>query len=282
MIFRSFTLLLAASAIHALMIPRGYHRRDPGPGACQSSSTNFPAGSVADHDSPSPATKGARFVATSPKGSFTTATAPDGDVQTTEENGKKKNDKIGVGATVNMTTTVGFSKVSFEAEAPQVAGVVTALILIGDDSSDELDAEILGGDPSHFSTNMFAPPPGEAPIYGEFGKNLDFKKDDGQDLDAGGNSSTKHTYTIDWNEQRIQWSVDGVLKRTLQKDSDDAKSSNGTSYYPTHSLRVQMGIWDASENPDTAAWAKGPINWNDVTQDIRALVRRVTIDCGDG
>ncbi len=47
-------------------------------------------------------------------------------------------------------------------------------------------------------------------------------------------------------------------------------------------MRVQMGIWDASENPDTAAWAKGPINWKDVKQDIRALVRRVTIDCGDG
>ncbi len=64
---------------------------------------------------------------------------------------------------------------------------------------------------------MFATPAGETPLYGDFGKNLDFKQDDGQDLEAGGNSSTKHTYTIDWNEQRIQWSVDGVLKRTLRK-----------------------------------------------------------------
>lgn len=132
----SLSLLFCVTSISAMFLPRTTS-------SCQPFSTDFPAGSVADHDSPSPATQGARFVATSPKGSFTTGTEnnslilklqrPDGAVNTiADSNGQKHNDKVGVGATVNMTSTIGQGKVSFEVQAPSVPGVVTAVILMGD------------------------------------------------------------------------------------------------------------------------------------------------------
>ena len=75
-----------------------------GDGDCEAFDSDFPAGSVVDSDADS---SNVHFIATSPKGSFTTGNGalelklqkPDGDVTT--RNGI--NDKVGVGATVNAT-----------------------------------------------------------------------------------------------------------------------------------------------------------------------------------
>ncbi len=76
-----------------------------------------------------------------------------------------------------------------------------------DSSQDEIDVELLGGDPSHWQTNMFAPPsPDAAPEYGTFSSVEDVN-----------NIEVSHTYTIDWDPVRIEWSVDGRVVRTLTK-----------------------------------------------------------------
>ncbi|KAK0488695.1 hypothetical protein IW261DRAFT_366794 [Armillaria novae-zelandiae] len=99
---------------------------------CEAFDSDFPAGSVVDSDADS---SNVHFIATSPKGSFTTGNGalelklqkPDGDV--TAKDGI--NDKVGVGATVNATRPMSHGKVTFVAETPKVAGVVSAMILIG-------------------------------------------------------------------------------------------------------------------------------------------------------
>ncbi|KAF9052257.1 glycoside hydrolase [Hymenopellis radicata] len=187
---------------------------------------------------------------------------PDGPVKMTDGT----NDKLGQGATLNSTFVFGYGKVSFEVSAPTIAGVITAFIMINS-SQDEIDVELLGGDPSHWQTNMFAPPsPDAAPEYGTFSS-----------IENVNNIEETHTYAIDWNSVRIEWSLDGRVVRTLMKEQT---RRNGKYTYPTHEMRMQLGIWDGSGAKGTAAWAKGPIDWRDTPEKIIAVVRSVSLECG--
>lgn len=133
-----------------------------------------------------------------------------------------------------------YGKFSFTLQAPRVPGVVVAAILIAP-GGDEIDIELLGGDPHHWQvsvdyslrnrimiivktpsntcaaspllqTNIFAPQPSETqPLYDVFGG-----------LESYGSSSKNsvndmHTYSIDWNAERIIWGVDGRQVRTIAK-----------------------------------------------------------------
>ena len=76
------------------------------------------------------------------------------------------------------------------------------------DSHDEIDIELVGGDPRHWQSNVYAPSSKDLqPLWGVFG----------QIEDVGGASSiaSLHTYTIDWTPERIIWGVDGHEVRRL-------------------------------------------------------------------
>ena len=76
------------------------------------------------------------------------------------------------------------------------------------DGHDEIDVEILGSDKDHFQSNVYAPSPTDKqPLWGVFGKMEDVQ---------GSDISAPHNYTIDWTSERIQWSVDGTVVRTLK------------------------------------------------------------------
>ncbi|THH21316.1 hypothetical protein EUX98_g8407 [Antrodiella citrinella] len=93
------------------------------------------------------------------------------------------NDVVAEGATVNSTFAFTHGIVTMVVKAPEVAGAVTAAILIaaGNDNHDEVDEKI--------------------PLFGVFG---------GIEKYPNKSSISKaHNYTIDWNAERIIWSVDG-------------------------------------------------------------------------
>jgi beta-glucanase (GH16 family) len=120
-----------------------------------------------------------------------------------------------------------YGRVSFQVSAPKVAGVVTAAILLGvhiisssdyilislfpiADEHDEIDIELLGGDPSHWQSNIFTTSPkDQQPLWGVFGQIEDFPKKP--------SIGSLHNYTIDWSSERINWVVDGSIVRTLRK-----------------------------------------------------------------
>lgn len=54
---------------------------------------------------------------------------------------------------------------------------------------------------------------------------------------------------------------------------------DGVLHYPTHTLRLQLGIWDASNATGTSAWAKGPIDWDSAPETMTAVLRSVTVSC---
>lgn len=49
--------------------------------------------------------------------------------------------------------------------------------------------------------------------------------------------------------------------------------------YPSHCLRIQCGIWDASEHEGTSEWARGPIDWSQQPEKIPAYIHSMTLEC---
>ncbi|KAI0742066.1 glycoside hydrolase [Daedaleopsis nitida] len=179
------------------------------------------------------------------------------------------NDKVGDGSTFNSTFTVRYAKVTYTFSAPAVSGVVTAAILIAPER-DEIDIELLGGDTSHWQTNVFAPASGETePLYNAFNtiQIYPYKPK---------TVSAVHSYTIDWSPERIVWSVDDFQVRTLHKDDTER---NGALHFPTHVSRLQFGIWDASAPEGTSEWARGPIDWSKAPKRMSAVFKSVKVEC---
>ncbi|KAI0334623.1 concanavalin A-like lectin/glucanase [Cubamyces sp. BRFM 1775] len=213
------------------------------------------------------------FVAISPPGSYELASdglelfldRPRGQIATKGN----VNNKVAEGATINSTFTILHGRVTFTFSGPSVAGAVTAAILIAD-QHDEIDVELVGGDPQHWQTNVFAPAPhDDQPLYGVFGEIEDYPREP-KSVDE------THSYTIDWNAERVQWSVDGATVRTLRK-ADTNK--NGALHYPVHPARLQLGIWDASSPAGTSEWARGPIDWDTAPRRMSAKFEHVEVEC---
>ncbi|KAJ7252750.1 concanavalin A-like lectin/glucanase [Mycena haematopus] len=179
------------------------------------------------------------------------------------------NDKQGSGSTINSTFAFNYGKVTFEVESPTVDGVIVAGIMIGDGSDDEVDIEFVCAEPTSWQTNVFVSDPrSPKPLYGVFSSK--------EKVD---NITFLHSYSIEVTPERILWSLDGEVIRTLAKDQC---TRNGFSHYPTHSMRLQLGIWDASKPAGTAKWAGGPIDWSKAPEKIMATIKSVAVDseCG--
>lgn len=63
----------------------------------------------------------------------------------------------------------------------------------------------------------------------------------------------------------------------------DETTINGALHYPSHPMRLQFGIWDASSPVGTSEWAGGPIKWNGKGGShlgtITAVVRSIEVEC---
>lgn len=128
-------------------------------------------------------------------------------------------------------------------------GVITAIVLISA-VGDEVDYECLGSQRNQVQTNYYS--------KGE----LDYTKMKRVPLSSD-SWVNYHNYEIDWNEERIQWVVDGQVVRTLRKiETWDSKL--GKFKYPQTPMRLEVALWPGgSENnlPGTIEWAGGPIDW---------------------
>jgi len=193
---------------------------------------------------------------------------PAGSVSTSADG--KTNDKLGDGSTLNSTYSFLYGKVSYTVTASDVPGAVVALVLFGTETADEIDIEILGGDPKHWQTNVFRPAPGETePLYGVFG---------GVHIYPGATTTANtHTYTVDWSPSGITWLVDGRPVRTL---TPDQTLHNGQRHYPSARSRIQLGLWDASSPIGTSEWAHGPVPWGKrQRKPVSATIKSIKVEC---
>ncbi|KAI1319782.1 hypothetical protein EDD11_003167 [Mortierella claussenii] len=94
-------------------------------------------------------------------------------------------------------------------------------------------------------------------------------------------SATEHelVYKIEWTPQRIQWSVDGQVIRTLLAKDLMAQKGYGL---PSHPMQLQLTIWDAGYNKETEAWAGGRTDYGENDEkEYTTLVDWIENSCHD-
>ncbi|WVQ94131.1 hypothetical protein IAU59_001209 [Kwoniella sp. CBS 9459] len=157
------------------------------------------------------------------------------------------------GTKISSTRYIHYGTIDFVLQSSKWGGVVTAAITMSD-VKDEIDWEWAGATTGQVQTNYWFL--GVANYSATQGTSADVSSDA---------SSNFHTYTFDWQEDYLNWSIDGTVVRTVLKT--DTLSEDGSQYkYPSTPSRVQISIWPGgidSQAQGTIDWAGGLINWQD-------------------
>jgi len=122
-------------------------------------------------------------------------------------------------------------------------GIISSLVLLSDDL-DEIDWEIMGGNTSFVENNYY-------------GKGNQSERN-AKYVPLAGAQEAFHNYTVDWTQERLEWSIDGQVVRTLSPG--DAHGS-----YPQTPSYFKMGIWaggDPKEPEGVREWAGGDTDYS--------------------
>jgi beta-glucanase (GH16 family) len=122
-------------------------------------------------------------------------------------------------------------------------GVVGTFIFFSP-TGDEIDFEITAGKARQVQLNMFWQ--GQS-LHGADGNSQIITMPQGFD------TADWHAYTLDWNAQRIVYSIDGQAVKTIYRK--DFKDDKGRFQYPATPMRAQVSVWDSSR------MAKGTQKW---------------------
>lgn len=147
----------------------------------------------------------------------------------------------------------GVAEFNFKAAAG--TGIVSSAILLSDDL-DEIDWEIIGGNSSNVENNWYG-----------WGNTTQINSE----WPVLANAQTDFTnYTIDWTQERIQYSINGQVVRTV--------NYNEPGQYPQTPCRVQFGVWcgGCSKQEGTVQWAGGKPDWSQAPYTMTMQSIRVT------
>ena len=156
--------------------------------------------------------------------------------------------KEGQAPTIQTDFYVFFARVDVKMKAAPGTGIVSSVVFESDDL-DEIDWEWLGGNTAQVETNFF-------------GKGNTTAYDRAVYYPVSTPQDEFHTYTVDWNADRINWEIDGTIVRTLSYN--DPLTVGGTNY-PQTPMRVKMGNWCGGctgEPEGTVTWAGGNTTFN--------------------
>lgn len=132
--------------------------------------------------------------------------------------------------------------------AAKGTGIVTSLVLQSDDL-DEIDWEWLGTDSQEnvVQTNYFSR--GNTSTY-----------DRGANFNVDNVLDNFHTYSLDWTQERLIWSIDGTAVRTLENTG-----LTGAYAYPQTPMQIKLGTWcgGCSKDEGTVSWAGGEPDFAD-------------------
>ncbi|KAK6443014.1 hypothetical protein LTR95_000727 [Oleoguttula sp. CCFEE 5521] len=150
--------------------------------------------------------------------------------------------KAGDSVTVSTQFYILEGRAEIVMQAAKGVGIISTIILLSD-TLDEIDWEILGGNETHVSNNWYglgntSQHNGEYPLL-------------------AGAMDTFHNYTIDWNQDRLQWIADGQMVRELK--------GAGKGLYPQTPSVIRFGIWaagDPSLPQGTRDWAGGDTDYS--------------------
>ena len=134
-------------------------------------------------------------------------------------------------------------------KAAKGQGIVSSIVFESDDL-DEIDWEFVGTDTTHVQSNFF-------------GKGNTTSYDRVEYIEVDSPQDTFHTYSVDWNSDRINWIIDGSTVRTLTFDND---LTVGGKNYPQTPMRIKLGNWcgGCKGMPQgTITWAGGATTFQD-------------------
>lgn len=136
-----------------------------------------------------------------------------------------------------------FGRVDVKMRAAPGTGIVSSIVLESDDL-DEIDWEFIGGDSTQVQTNFF-------------GKGNTTSYDRMEAIPVSDTENTFHTYTLDWNSERLNYIIDGKTVRTLQYS--DPLAVYGKNY-PQTPMKLKLGSWCGGckgQPKGTVEWAGG-------------------------
>jgi len=176
------------------------------------------------------------------------------------------------GSRLSSTRYVHYGTISAMIRTGKWAGVVTAFITMSD-AKDEIDWEWPGAQVTEAQTNYF------------WLAKTNYSANQGTTVkDLSDTYANFHNYTIDWQEDELNWLIDGNVVRTLKRS--ETLSSTGRYEYPSTPSRIQLSLWPAGINtsaPGTVEWAGGMIDWNDPDYvsagHFSAIVSEVSVKC---
>lgn len=176
------------------------------------------------------------------------------------------------GTVVSSTFYVWYGKVSTRFKSSHNAGVVSSSILYSN-VEDEIDVEFIGSALKQPESNFY------------YQGVLNYTNE--ANLSASNTYENWHTYEVDWKEENITWSIDGIQQRVLQKD-DTYNATTKQFMFPQTPSRIQLSIWaggDSSNSQGVIDWAGGEIDWDASDFDdpgyLYAAVDYIEVECYD-
>ncbi|KAI8924351.1 concanavalin A-like lectin/glucanase domain-containing protein [Entophlyctis helioformis] len=196
---------------------------------------------------------------------------------------------LATGARLSTTGYFRYGKLTARFKPLEGTGLLTTFVTWSDRHApaekeyvqDEIDWEILGKDTSKPETNVFTYKTtrlervsgGSAALF--YGRGLH-----GGPIAGTIAKNAVHEFSIDWRSDRIDWAVDGVIVKTLNKNQSFGLPGSlpaGQFWFPESASRVQVSVWDSSNQPN---WAGGPIVFP-TTGNLTAPFEWVDIQCYD-
>ncbi|KAB5590777.1 Glycoside hydrolase family 16 protein [Ceratobasidium theobromae] len=178
------------------------------------------------------------------------------------------------GTRISSTRYVHYGTISATIRTSKWAGVVTAFITMSD-AKDEIDWEWPGAQVTEAQTNYFWL--GVANYSATQGTTVKGLSD---------TYVNYHNYTIDWQEDELNWLIDGNVVRTLKRADTLSSTIPGRYEYPSTPARIQLSLWPAGINTSaqgTIDWAGGMIDWKDpdyvAAGQFSAIVKEVSVKC---
>lgn len=176
------------------------------------------------------------------------------------------------GTVLSSTKYLWYGKVGATLKTSRTRGVVTAFILFSD-VQDEIDYEFVGYDLVNPQSNYYAQ------------GILNYSNSENSTVNN--TYEYYHLYEMDWQEDKIDWYVDGEKVRTLEKEATWNDTTKRYDYPQTPS-RIQVSLWpggDGSNGVGTIEWAGGLVDWD--SEDIQqygyfyAQVKNIYVDTYD-
>lgn len=176
------------------------------------------------------------------------------------------------GTVLYSTRYMWYGKTTARFRSSRGQGVVSAFILYSD-VQDEVDFEFVGADLFKVQTNFY------------YEGILNYTNS--RNITTNNTYENFHEISMEWTEDEINWSVDGVIGRTLRRE-DTYNATSGDYMFPQTPSRVQLSLWPGGAHDNaigTINWAGGMIDWDAPDFEdpgyLYAILDSIEIECYD-